>query len=259
MYFCSMNWKKYLVIAIFIAFQHVIFAQIVNVESLRLVGDTSKWSGFASLSVSFTKNKNRIFLGNGKLHAQYLYKKHLGLIVGTTSVKEANKQRLVGRGILHLRYNYRFHKHIAWEAFGQAQYDHISALDYRQLIGTGPRFKLTKSDKYRFYLGVLAMYEYEEIDNPTEQVIQNDFRGSAYFSFSLHPNKNTDIVSTTYYQPRLNQLGDFRISNDTSIAFKIAKNLAFSVGITYFYDEFPPVGVPREQYKLLNGITYSFN
>lgn len=251
--------KKIFFLQLFLSLQFAAQSQIVNVESLRRVNDTSRWSGYTSLSISLIKNRNRIFLGKGKVHVQYLYKKHLGLFVGDFDLKEANENRLVDRGIQHVRYNYRFRKHVAWEVFGQSQYDRISALNFRGLLGTGPRFKLTKWKDYRLYIGTLAMFEYEEIDNSAEAAIHRDFRGSLYFSFSLFPKDNISIVSTTYYQPRLDEWGDFRISNDTSIALEIFKNLSFKVGITYFYDEFPPVGIPREQYKLTNGIAYTFN
>ena len=64
--------------------------------------------------------------------------------------------------ITHIRYNYRFHKRIKWEIFLQGQNNKVTLIDFRGLIGTGPRFKLSTSDNYRFYLGTLVMYEYED-------------------------------------------------------------------------------------------------
>jgi putative salt-induced outer membrane protein YdiY len=86
-----------------------------------------------------------------------------------------------------------------------------------------------------------------------------DFRGSAYFSCSLYPIKNLSVVSTTYYQPLLKQFSDFRISNETSIAFKILKNLAFKTSFIYNFDAKPIANIPKTQYELTNGIVYSFD
>lgn len=161
-------------------------------------------------------------------------------------------------GISHLRYNYRFHPRIAWEVFVQGQYNKVSLVDFRGLIGTGPRYKLTNSENYKFYLGTLVMYEHEElVDGFTP--IQRDFRGSIYLSFSLYPTENISLTSTTYYQPRLSQFSDYRISSQSSLAITIYKSLDFLTNYTFTYDAFPAVGIPNSQYDFTTGIAYSFD
>ena len=49
------------------------FSQILNVESLRRVGDSSKWSGYTSLAIDLTKNRNQIFNLKNRTHIQYLF------------------------------------------------------------------------------------------------------------------------------------------------------------------------------------------
>lgn len=235
------------------------FSQIVNVESLRRVGDTSKWSGYTSLAIDITKNRNKIFNLKNRTHIQYLFDTNLVLLVNDIEFKEVNNSKLVSKGTQHLRYNYRFKPKFAWEVFVQSQYDEISAIDFRGLIGTGPRIKLSKSEEYKFHIGILTMYEYEEIENDLERTTHKDFRKSSYFSFSLFPKDNIAVVSTAYYQPLYKDFSDFRISNDTSIALTIFKSLAFKVNFTYLFDSRPALGVPKEQYKLSNGLTYTFN
>lgn len=234
-------------------------AQIVNVESLRRVSDTSRWSGNASLSFNLIKNKNTLFNLRNTLQVQYLYKQHLVLFINEINFKEVNAKNLVDKGIQHFRYNYRFSKSFAWEGFVQSQFDEISAIDFRGLIGTGPRFKVSKSETYNFFLGTALMFEYEKIENALENVRNRDFRNSSYLSFSLFPKENISIVSTTYIQPRLNKWSDFRISNDSKVVIGIVKNLGLSIGVKYLYDAFPAIGIPKEQYRITNGLTYSFD
>lgn len=249
---------RYIILcSLFVCFS--VKAQIVNIESIRKVSDTSKWSGNASLSLNLTKNKNRIFNLMNTVHIQYLYKKNFILFINEVNFKEANSNSLVDKGIQHLRYNYKVSNSFAWEVFLQSQYDEISEIDFRGLIGSGPRFKLSKSNDYNFFLGTSVMYEYERIENLLEDVRHNDFRNSSYISFSLFPKDNISIVSTTYFQPLLKQFNDFRISNDTKMVIGIIKNLGFNIGFKYLYDAFPAIGVPKEQYKLTNGLTYSFD
>ncbi len=102
------------------------------------------------------------------------------------------------------------------------------------------------------------MYEYEEASDNSIAILR-DFRGSMYLSFSLYPLENLSIVSTTYYQPLIKQLSDFRVSNETSLALKIFDNLAFKTSFTFNFDTEPIVGIPETQYELTNGIIYTFD
>lgn len=251
--------RAYILLSIFLFVYHLNYAQVVNAESLRRVSDTSKWSGYSNLSFDLTKNKNNIFNISNKIHAQYFYKKHLVLGINTIDYKTTNGKNLVNKSTQHLRYNYRFKQRLAWEVFAQSQYDKISAINFRGLIGTGPRFKLSKSDTYRFYTGIISMYEYEDTTELNTTITTTSIRNSSYISFSLFPKKNISIVSTTYYQPRYTLVKDYRISSDTSIALKVFKNLSFSVNFSYVFDAFPALNIPKEQYKLTNGLAYSFN
>ncbi|WP_026755248.1 DUF481 domain-containing protein [Sediminibacter sp. Hel_I_10] len=235
------------------------FSQVINVESLRKSADSSKWSGSASLDVSLIKNTNDIFRIANKAHIQYNDKTNLWLFINDLNFQKIEGNSLVNRGTQHLRYNRKLGERLKWEVFGQAQYDAISEIDFRGLLGTGPRFKLSQSDNYRFYLGTLFMYEYEEASNIIEDRIRRDFRASTYLSFSLYPSPTISIVSTSYYQPRLDKFGDYRLSSNTSVLFTILDNLAFKVNFNFNYDAYPvSTNIPNTQYELTNGILYSF-
>ena len=238
------------------------FSQVINVETLRKPSDSAKWTGSVSLDVSLIKNKNTIFRIANKAHLQYNDKTNLWLFVNDLKFEKIEDNSLVNRGTQHLRYNRKITERVKWEAFAQAQYDAISQIDFRGLIGTGPRLKLTKSDNYRFYLGTLIMYEYEKASNADDVIInrtQNDVRGSAYLSFSLYPTKTISIISTSYYQPKLDVFSDYRFSSNTSLLFEIFENLAFKTNFNYFYDAVPvSSSIPKTQFELTNGLVYSF-
>lgn len=250
--------KKHIFIyALLLLFPLYLQSQIINVENLRRVTDTTGWSGYAKLNLHLIKNKNTIFGITNRVRVQYKRKNHLWLFINNLDFREANSRKLISRNSQHLRYNYRFHPKVALEAFFQSQQDEIAAIRFRGLTGAGVRFKLSKSEKYKFYLGTLVMYEYEKLNSSVEE-INKDWRSSSYFSWSLFPKKNISIVSTTYYQPRFDLLSDFRISSQTTLALGIFKNLAFTTNFTYQYDELPAIGIPKEQYRLTNGLMYTF-
>lgn len=233
-------------------------SQVINVETLRKVTDSAKWTGSVSLDVGIIKNKNSIFKIANKAHIQYNNKKELWLFVNDLKFEKLEGESFVNKGTQHFRYNRKLSEKIKMEAFLQAQYDAISEIDFRGLAGMGPRFKLYAKENYRFYLGTLVMYEYEKASNVVENRVQEDIRGSAYFSCSLYPTDYLSIISTSYYQPKLKAFKDYRLSTETSVLFKIIETLAFKTTFTYNFDAFPVPTIPKTQYELTNGLLYTF-
>ncbi|GAA4240152.1 MULTISPECIES: DUF481 domain-containing protein [Winogradskyella] len=250
--------KRFFLLVILVFSLNLTYAQIVNVESLRRISDTSKWSGSASLDIGLIKNTQSIFKITNSLRLQYNTRKNLYLFINDLKLEQIEDNSFVNKGIQHIRYNRKITERLKLEVFAQSQYDAISDIKFRGLLGLGPRFKLSKSKDYRFYLGTLLMFEHEESSDKTIDILR-DFRGSVYFSCSLYPLENISLVSTTYYQPLLKQFSDFRISNQTSLGIKVLKNLLFKTSFTYNFDANPIIGIPKTQYELTNGIVYTFD
>ena len=233
-------------------------SQILNAESLRKVTDTSGYSGSASLDFQLKRNVNDFFTISSNVHLQYKMNNHLVLFKNDVDFQKIEGEKLSNSFISHLRYNYKITPIIAWEAFLQGQYNKVNLINFRGLAGTGPRFKLSKLENYKFYLGSLIMYEYEEVLD-TVTPIQRDIRGSIYFSFSLYPTEHISIISTTYYQPKLSAFKDYRISSQSSLLVGLFKNFALKTSYTFTYDAFPAVGIPNSQYDFTTGIAYTFD
>ncbi len=233
-------------------------SQILNAESLRRVTDTSGWSGSVSAEFALKRNVNDFITLGSDIHLQYKTEKNLWLIKNDIQFQKIEDDKFTNAGILHFRHNYKMRPRLAWETFVQAQYNKVTKINFRGLVGIGPRFKLTTSEKYKFYLGTLIMYEQEELDDGVTPV-NRDFRGSAYLSFSLYPTDNITIISTTYYQPLVSSFADFRISSQSSAIIGLVKNLGLKVSYTFWFDEFPAVGIPDSQYTFTTGIAYTFD
>jgi len=249
---------KYIVALFIIGFSFTAKSQILNAESLRKVTDTSGFSGSASLAFSLKRDVNDYLSFGSNIHIQYKMNKHLVLLKNDIQFQNIEGNKFENSGITHLRYNYRFHPRIAWEIFAQAQYNKVSKIEFRGLMGTGPRFKLTSSEKYKFYFGTHIMYEQEELSDGVTP-LQRDFRSSSYLSLSLYPTKTITFVSTTYFQPKLNDFGDYRFTSQSSLVIDLINNLAFSTTYTFSYDETPAVGIPNSQYNFESGFVYSFD
>jgi len=248
---------KYLIVVLMVL-SFTSRAQILNVESLRKVTDTSGWSGSANLNLALKRNVNDFVTLGSDIHIQYKMNKHLVLLKNDVAFQKIEGEDFDNSLVSHLRYNYRFHPRIAWEAFVQGQYNKVNLIKFRGLTGTGPRFKLTNSEKYKLYLNTLAMFEYEEVDDGITP-FQRTLRGSTYFSFSFYPSDRVSLVSTTYYQPRFKEFSDYRISSESSLLVEIFKNFALETTYLFVYDAVPAIGIPKSQYNLSTGFTFSFD
>lgn len=232
-------------------------AQILNVESLRKVTDTSGFSGSVGLDFSLKRDVNQFFEFSSDALIQYKMHQHLVLWKNDVNFKNIEGNRFQNSGITHLRYNYRFHPQIAMEIFAQAQYNKVNKINFRGLLGIGPRFKLTKSENYKMYLGTHLMYEQEEL-NVDITPVQREFRNSSYLSVSLYPSSRVTFVSTTYFQPKLRNFKDYRVSSETSAVINIFARFSLKTTYMFIYDQYPAEGVPTSQYELKTGVVYIF-
>lgn len=251
--------RKFILSFIVFTYFHFSFGQVINIESMRKATDSAKWTGSVSLDFGLIKNTSKVFRVASKAFVQYNNKKQLWLFINDLNFQKIEGNSFVNKGTQHLRYNYTIAPKTKIEAFAQAQYDAISEIDFRGLLGVGPRFKLTTNDNYKVYIGTLVMYEYEKASDVVTERIQRDVRASTYLSFSLYPTENITIVSTSYFQPKLESFADYRIANDTSLILKLFDNLAFKSSFSYNYDAKPVIeSIPKTQYELTNGLLYTF-
>ncbi len=245
------------IVLIFLIFSFAASAQlIVNVENSRIHSDTTGWKGNIGTSFSFTKNVQQVLNINAAMHLQYKTQKDLYLLLANYNLLKGNNQEFSNNMFYHLRYNRKFSKVVRWEVFTQMQQNNVNNIELRALFGTGPRFKMIESQTFRLYTAALVMYEHERDKKPT--ITYNDIRGDTYLTFTYKPNPVFDITATTFYQPLLNRLKDFRILNQITFSIKATKHLSVSTNWDYSYDAFPALGTPNINYVISNGINYTF-
>jgi len=232
--------------------------QILNVESLRKVSDTSGWSGAAGLHFNLKRNANDFIILGSNIHVQYKMNKQLVLLKNDVSFQKIEGENFDNSLVTHLRHNYKIYERFVWETFVQAQYNKVNLINFRGLTGIGPRYTLSVSEKYRFYLGTLVMFEYEDVADGVTP-LQRTVRGSGYLSFSLYPKESVTLVSTTYYQPSLDGIHDYRISSDSSLLVGLFSSFSLNVSFTFVFDAYPALGIPKSQYNFTTGLTYTFD
>lgn len=232
-------------------------AQIVNIESSRMQSDTVGWKGKAGLNLAFTKYEKEITLINFDAHLQYKSKKSLWLILGDYGFLKGGDERFIFNSFAHLRYNHKVNKWLRWEVFTQAQNNYITMIDARYLAGTGPRFKLYDTKRFRLYVASLLMYEYEK-ERTKQAVIHKNARNSSYISFTILPDDNMEIISTTFFQPLLQTINDARLLNQSVVRVKAGRRFWVGLLWNYLYDRFPAGDAPKTTYNFSMGVNVDF-
>jgi hypothetical protein len=232
-------------------------AQIINVERQRISStDSVGWFGDAGLNFSTARSTvSHLSLGINT-HIQHKGPRSILLLLTDFNLLQAGGEDFVNNAFAHLRYNTKVSNVIRWEFFNQIQYNNLTNTDMRYLAGTGPRFKLTPYETAKFYWGLAYMFEYEELVKPS--VVLQDHRISSYLSFTLAPVENVSFISTTYVQPLIKDLSDYRLHNENVLSLAITGNLALDIKFQVSYDAVPPEGVPNVIYRSVNGLTYEF-
>lgn len=235
----------------------LLFGQLVNIEIRRMQTDSVRHAGNLNISFSYTDNNNKsLLVSKNSLAYQYKNKslKNIFLVLGDFSISRSSSQDYTNAAFGHLRYNRKINSWLRWEMFSQMQYNHLLAVKFRSLLGTGPRFKWMNRKKITSYLGTLYMFEYEETQETIPQ-IHRHHRMSCYLTLDIDiPGIGGEIVSTAYYQPRINLLNDFRFLQQTKLVFSITKRVKWNTGFSFLYDSFPPEGVSARAISIDQGL-----
>ena len=202
------------------------------------------------------QNTQQVLSFSNNFRIQYQKNKSRIIFLNDINFIKAGNTNFVNSGYQHIRYNYKMNKRLTIEAFTQTQYNPVLRLNFRFLNGIGPRVKVLKTEKAKIYAAALYMYEYDDITNESQKIYEQ--RLSSYITFTFHFFKSIDISSTTFYQPNLGYINDYRIANDTGLEIFINKHLNYKTSFNLLYDTKQPIGVPELVYALKNGLTLKF-
>ncbi|MEO8732962.1 MAG: DUF481 domain-containing protein, partial [Flavobacteriales bacterium] len=158
-------------------------------------------------------------------------------------------------GFQHLRYNYRYDSLWTGEAFVQTQYNKPLRLDFRIMVGAGPRLTAVHSKQFKLNLGTSLMFENEHVTNgPTF----SEGRSSTYVSSTVNFNVIASLTVVVYYRPKLFDASDHRISLESGLLLNITKRMTFESRLNLLKDTAQPEGVPSLSYSWNNLFGFKF-
>ncbi len=231
-------------------------AQVINIENKRFLNDTNGWVGNIDFNFNVYNNTQQVLQFSNAIRIQYQKNRSRFIFLNDLNFIKAGHTDFANSGYQHFRYNYKVNKWLTMEAFTQTQYNPVLKLDFRYLLGAGPRLKLLKKENARIYMAALYMYEYDDI--MYGEVNLYEHRISSYVTGSFTILKNLDFTTTTFYQPNIEDKTDFRIANESSLEIHINKHLNFKSTFNMLYDTKQPLGIPDLVYSFKNGLSIKF-
>lgn len=233
-----------------------ITAQVINIENKRFLNDTNGWVGNIDFNFNMFNNTQQVLQFSNAVRVQYQKNNSRFIFLNDLNFLKAGNTDFANAGYQHFRYNYKVSNWLTLEAFTQTQYNPVLKLDFRYLIGAGPRIKLLKKENARIYVAALYMYEYDDIVDEKNNLYEH--RISSYITCTFSVLKNIELISTTFYQPNINNTLDYRIANDSGLEIHINKHLNFKSTFNMLYDTYQPIGIPDLVYSFKNGLSIKF-
>ncbi|MEL7160862.1 MAG: DUF481 domain-containing protein [Bacteroidota bacterium] len=211
------------------------------------------------LGGNINKNTRLVTTLKGALRLDRLGERGNVLALLDYRLVSVGKDNALNAGFAHLRYGYEPRDKWRIETFTQIQNNEQLRLNFRFLAGFGLRRRLYESEGNRAYLGVLYMYEYDELAR--SEIAYRDHRLSNYLTFKFPIGNNVTLASTTYYQPRLPNFTFARVSTVATLNLSITSNLRFNSSYSLTHDarvtrDLPDV--PATIYSWINGLRWSF-
>lgn len=233
-------------------------AQTIIVENIRLSDDTFGLQGIVNLNFYTSKNKSEFTKSAIGTKIQFRKGKSIFKSFNNYKLIYTNEEDIEDWAFQQFRYNYLINDLFVLDVFAQAQTNQILRIDFRGLIGAGPKIKILQKDKIKLESAALYMYEYE--NEKDTSIIHRDHRLSLNYFLSLKIGKILNMDQYLYYQPRLDLFDDYRISTGIQINFKLSKRFAFNMNAAITYDSEPvkDIDIPNLTYIIKNGISILF-
>lgn len=240
---------------VIVLFSQIVSAQIVRIENTQSVSDTNRWSGSVDLNIYSVKKSSEFFKLAGGSDIKYHKGNTTFLSINELRLIFAGKDDLENNGFQHFRYQQQLDTTITLEVFTQYQFDQVLKIKYRQLNGAGARMRLFKKSKSNVFLGLHYMFELEE--EYETKITNRDHRLSSHFAFSKKMKKSF-IHCVVYYQPKLTDFNDYRVSGSATYSIELKKQLRFNIRGELAHDSEPVLGVRNLTYTFLNGFSWAF-
>ena len=172
-------------------------------------------------------------------------------LIASSEIGSKDGVRYSDSRFLHFRLMHDFSDRVSFENFyqyGQAVY---RLQKKRVLLGSGIRY--VPAPNWR--IGVSVMHESSKsLVNQSK----NEWRLNTYLHHRFELKEGTNLLSTIYLQPVVENLEDHILLIQSSVEFSVTDKLSISVGIDYSHDETPFLGATSGELSWGSYLSYEF-
>ena len=229
---------------------------LVNTEIYRRHDQQDGFTSRFDVNANFFTGNSNYSDTNGRLRTDYYSEENQGFAVLNLEQQTNDEGRFVNNGFAHIRGILKDTETASTEVFFQKEFDEFLLLRSRLVFGGGRRYEHLSTDTFKSHFGIGTMWEEEIIRNNSDKTL---VRASTYYTLKyIKPNSYT-VRSTSYFQPHIGRLNDFRFLTDTSLSIEITKSIEFVTKLSLRYDSLPPNGLHSSDLELSNGLSFKFD
>lgn len=177
----------------------------------------------------------------------------------TVNYAEASGVKNTNATYMHLRYIHTFNdiKNVNWETFAQSETNQFTSIQERFVTGGGVRFHIRDDELGTFYLGTGAFYEHIDYSTDVDKS-ENNVRGNFYLAYKKAFSKDSAISYAGYYQPKLNGILDYLLSNSLELQVYVYEKIYLSLKVSYLVDSDPAIDIKRDDFSQITSFVYKF-
>ena len=234
---------------------------IVSMEGLHLNTPVAGLTGSIGLGTSGAAGNSERLRLSGTGNVLYRNAATSYFFTMQYAYGESNGKEDQNKTYSHVRRIHSLAQKMDWELYAQLENDKFSRLNLRAIIGSGLRFSVYKTPHDAIFLGVGGLYNYEDIkdeSNLNDGGSQDTIKGNIYLVLKKQLLSNLTLISTTYLQPVVNALDDFRLLEEGRIKLKISNKLALNFNVQINHDNNPPQQVRKTDVNYSTKLEYVF-
>lgn len=235
---------------------------VVNIEDMRPGEPAEGLSGRVHVAVGGSSGSVDKIAANADGRVQWHRADDTYFATASYAYGESRGLRDANAAFLHLRHIHRLDKLRSRELFAQWESNEFARLSSRALLGTGLRFALQNEPGRRStHLGTGAFYSVEQLDDHagyTDHGRHEYWRFNFYLSHKHRLNEQMQLASTTYYQPAIGAIADYRLLEQAALNIKMTERLSLELSLNILHDNRPPQGVEKTETQYSTGIEYRF-
>jgi len=223
------------------------------------IGDNPGWSG--SLKGSFETKRGNSDVDNYSAGLRASYDNNISYVVWsdfTFSYGKASGETNTNKTYAHIRYIHATSiPEINYELFIQSEMNEFTMVSRRRLAGGGLRYHLSNDSYGSLYFGLGGFYEtisYTTSVDPRE----TNLRVNSYIAYTKQFNKESKLSYVGYYQPKVDDVSDYILSNGLELEVLIYKTLYLNFVFYYDVDSCPAYGVEKEDISQRTSFLYKF-